>query len=67
MPVTSAWSRGLRGISVGWKVMGRRVAATSVPACWVRPPIPAFGDCLLISSTSLTTGWHRAWWAGITR
>jgi len=29
------------------------VAATSVPACWVRPPIPAFGDRLSITITSV--------------
>src|SRR4029450_12661283 len=56
MPVTSAWSKGLRGIRVGWKVMGMTVAATSVPACWVRPPIPALGDRLPISSTSVLVG-----------
>jgi len=32
MPETSAWSRTLRGIRVGWKVMGMTAAATSVPA-----------------------------------
>ena len=31
--------------------MGRRVAATSVPACWVRPPIPALGDVIPINLT----------------
>ena len=48
IPVTSAWSSALRGISVGWKVMGMMVAAASVPACWVRPPMPAFGDLMPI-------------------
>ena len=57
MPVMSAWSTGLRGIRVGWKVIGIAVAASSVPACWVRPPIPAFGDCLPSSSTSVATEW----------
>ena len=46
MPVISAWSSRLRGISVGWKVMGMTAAAIRVPACWVRPPMPAFGDLM---------------------
>jgi hypothetical protein len=55
----------------GGEVIGRTVAASSVPACWVRPPVPAFGDCLPISSTSVAseraTGSQSAGCTGITR
>jgi hypothetical protein len=58
MPVSSALHQVLRGIRVGWKVMGMAIAATSVPACWVRPPIPAFGDLVPIR-VHLRRDWFR--------
>jgi len=47
--VIAAWSMPLFGISVRWNVSGIMVAATTVPACCVRPVNPALGDLRLMT------------------
>ena len=40
IPVVSAWSRVLRGMSVRWNVVGMRARAMTMPVCCVRAPAP---------------------------
>jgi hypothetical protein len=58
------------GIRVGWKVMGMTVAASSVPACWVRPRCRRSATAcasLHLRGHERAPGWHPGGWAGITR